>query len=136
MLLDIFSFVSKIFTPAAKLIDDVTTSTEEKLQLRNALAKIENDTTLKIVEYEGKLLEARSSVIMAEVSSDSWLAKNWRPVTMLTFVGITVTYWLGYTPPNATPEDIDNIFMLIKLGLTGYVVGRSAEKVADVVKGK
>jgi len=31
MLLEIFSFVSKIFTPAAKLIDDLHTSDEEKL---------------------------------------------------------------------------------------------------------
>lgn len=134
MLLEIFSFVKDIFTPAAKLIDDMHTSDEEKLTLRNELAKIENATTMKVIEYESKLLEARSNVIMAEVGSDSWLAKNWRPITMLVFVGITVTYWLGYSPPNATPADIDNIFMLIKLGLTGYVVGRSAEKVVSVLK--
>lgn len=134
MLLEIFSFVKDIFTPAAKLIDDMHTSDEEKLTLRNELAKIENATTMKVIEYESKLLEARSNVIMAEVGSDSWLAKNWRPITMLVFVGITVTYWLGYSPPNATPADIDNIFMLIKLGLTGYVVGRSVEKSVDILK--
>jgi len=134
MLLEIFSFVSKIFTQAAKLIDDLHNSDEEKLTLRNELAKLENATTMKVIEYESKLLEARSSVIMAEVGSDSWLAKNWRPMTMLTFVGIVVSYWFGYSPPNATPEDIDNIFMLIKLGLTGYVVGRSVEKSVEILK--
>ena len=136
MLFEIFSFVKDIFTPAAKLIDDLHTSDEEKLTLRNELAKLENATTMKVIEYESKLLEARSNVIMAEVGSDSWLAKNWRPLTMLAFVGIVCSYWFGYSPPNATPADIDNIFSLIKLGLTGYVVGRSAEKVADVIKRK
>lgn len=135
MLLEIFSFVSKIFTPAADLIDNLNTSAEEKLTLRNELAKIENSTTMKVIEYESKLLEARSNVIMAETGSDSWLAKNWRPLTMLTFVGIVVMYWFGYQPANATPSDIDNIFDLIKLGLTGYVVGRSGEKIAQVIKG-
>ena len=135
MILEIFSFVKEIFTPAADLIDDLNTSDEEKLTLRNELAKIENATTVKVIEYESKLLEARSNVIMAETGSDSWLAKNWRPLTMLTFVGIVVMYWFGYQPTNATPADIDNIFDLIKLGLTGYVVGRSGEKIAKVIKG-
>ncbi len=133
-MLEIFTFISNIFAPAAKLIDDVSTSDEERLTLRNELAKIENGATLKLIEYESKLLTARSNVIMAETGSDSWLAKNWRPITMLVFVGITVSYWFGYSPENATPADIENIFMLIKLGLTGYVVGRSAEKVVSVIK--
>ncbi len=133
-MLEIFTFISNIFAPAAKLIDDVSTSDEERLTLRNELAKIENGATLKLIEYESKLLTARSNVIMAETGSDSWLAKNWRPITMLVFVGITVSYWFGYSPENATPADIENIFMLIKLGLTGYVVGRSAEKVVSVLK--
>jgi len=134
MLLEIFSFVSNIFAPAAKLIDDVSTSTEEKLQLRNALAKIENDTTLKIIEYEGKLLQAQSSIIMAETQSDSWLVKNWRPMTMMTFVGIVVMYWFGFQPENMSQDTIDHVFNLIKIGLGGYVIGRSGEKIAKIMK--
>jgi len=135
MLLEIFSFVKEIFTPAKELIDDIHTSDEERLQLRNVLAKIENDTTLKVIDYEGKLLEAQSSIIMAETQSDSWLVKNWRPMTMLAFVAIVVMYWFGYQPENMSEATLDNVFRLIQIGLGGYVIGRSGEKIAKTMKG-
>ena len=134
MLLEIFSFVKEIFTPAKELIDDIHTSDEERLQLRNVLAKIENDTTLKVIDYEGKLLEAQSSIIMAETQSDSWLVKNWRPLTMLSFVSIVIMYWFGYQPENMSQATIDNVFQLIKIGLGGYVIGRSGEKIAKTLR--
>lgn len=137
----ILGFIADIFKPAAELIDDLHTSGEEEgeiaIKLKNlevSLATLQNEVTLKVMEYEGKLLEAKSNIIMSETNSDSWLVKNWRPLTMLSFVGIVISYWFGYSPPNATPADIDNMFSLIKLGLGGYVVGRTAEKVAKTIK--
>ena len=98
-------FVSGIFEPATKLIDDVHTSTEEKLQLKNALVSMQNEVSKghigllsKQMDLEKQLLEAQSSVITAEAKSESIIAKNWRPVTMLTFVGIiykNCTHYLG-----------------------------------------
>ena len=141
MWLEIFSFVKEIFKPAADLIDELHTSGEEegnikiKLEaLRNELAKIEQAVTLKTIEYEGKLLDIKSKIINAEVQSDSWLAKNWRPMTMLAFVGIVISYWFGYQPTNMTPETIGDVFDLIKIGLGGYVVGRSVEKAVKIYK--
>lgn len=134
MLLEIFSFVKNIFSPAAELIDNLHTSAEEKLTLRNELAQIEGATTLKIIEYEGKLLEARSKIIVSESQSDLWIVKAWRPMTMLTFVSIVVMYWFGYQPENMTQESIDNIFLLIQIGLGGYIAGRSVEKAVKTYK--
>lgn len=134
MLLEIFSFVKNIFSPAAELIDNLHTSAEEKLTLRNELAQIEGATTLKIIEYEGKLLEARSKIIVSESQSDLWIVKAWRPMTMLTFVSIVVMYWFGYQPENMTQESIDNIFLLIQIGLGGYIAGRSVEKAVKTFK--
>ena len=141
MWLEIFSFVKEIFKPAADLIDELHTSGEEegnikiKLEaLRNELAKIEQAVTLKTIEYEGKLLDIKSKIINAEVQSDSWLAKNWRPMTMLTFVGIVVMYWFGYQPENMSQARIADVFSLIKIGLGGYIVGRSGEKITKLLK--
>lgn len=134
MLLEIFSFVKEIFSPAAKLIDDIHTSDEEKDTLRNELAKIEQAITLKTIDYEGKLLDIKSKIIMAETQSDSFLAKNWRPMIMLTFGLIVISYWLGYQPVNMSEDTLEDVFDLIKLGLGGYVVGRSGEKIAKVMK--
>ena len=141
-MLDIFKFIGSIFTPAKELIDDLHTSGEEEgaiaikmKELTVALAKLENEVTLKIVDYESKLLELQSKIVNAEITSDSWLAKNWRPMTMLAFTSIVITYWFGYQPQNMTPETISDVFDLIKIGLGGYVIGRSGEKIAKVIKG-
>lgn len=134
MLGSIFGFISGIFAPAAELIDNLHTSDEEKNKFKAEIAKMENAFAMRLMEYESQLLEARSNIIMTETKSDSWLAKNWRPLTMLSFVGIVVTYWFGYQPENMTQATIDQVFALIKLGLGGYVIGRSVEKAVTVYK--
>ncbi|MFQ5675637.1 MAG: hypothetical protein ACE5G1_07060 [bacterium] len=48
----IFGFISGIFKPAAKLIDDLHTSDEEKLTLQKQIREIENQLSMKILEYE------------------------------------------------------------------------------------
>lgn len=130
MLLEIFSFVKSVFAPAADLIDNIHTSDEEKMKLQNVLAKIENDTTLKVIEYEGKLLQAQTSIITAEANSTSWIARNWRPITMLSFLVLVVLDSLSWLPNPLAKE----AWTMLQLGLGGYVAGRSAEKVAKVMK--
>ena len=130
MILDIFKFIGNIFTPAAELVDNLHTSDEEKLQLKNVLAQIENTTTLKILDYEGKLLESRTSIITAEANSASWLARNWRPITMLTFLLLVVLDSFKWLPSPLAKE----AWTMLQLGLGGYVVGRSGEKIAKAIK--
>lgn len=83
----LLSFIGDIFKPAADLIDNVHTSSEEKMQLRNALAKIEADVTMKTLDLEGKMLElngklaeSMSKVAAAEAESESWFVRHYRPM--------------------------------------------------------
>lgn len=125
----ILGFVSNIFAPAAKLIDDITTSDEERLHLRNELAKIKFEMQGKLLEYEVKLLESRASIVKAEAESSNILTSSWRPLVMLTFTGLIVARWFGLIDPSAIPGDLElELFSIIKFGLTGYIVGRSVEK--------
>lgn len=84
------------------------------------------------------LFEMQAKVITAEAQSEGWLARSWRPITMLTFLALVVATFLGWRAPGVTDQMIDHMFSLIELGLTGYIIGRSAEKVipsvADVWK--
>ena len=49
---------------------------------------------------------------------------------MLTFAGLMVAHWFGFTAPNI-PESVQNSLLnIILVGIGGYTVGRSAEKVA------
>jgi len=136
----IFSFVSNAIKPVTEMIDKITTTDEERAQLKNELAKIEAQFTEKLVELRKKELEAQSEIITAEAKGESWLQRNWRPITMLVFVGIIVAHWLGYTVSGMDAEVEKSLYDLIKIGLGGYVIGRSVEKVspkiADAVKNR
>ena len=93
---------------------------------------------LKMVEMsqngEMATLAAQSKVIMAEANGEGYLQKNWRPITMLTFVALVVAMALGFTTDGLTPELQMKLLDIIQVGLGGYVIGRSAEKVMKAYK--
>ena len=136
----ITSFISNIFKPAADLIDNVHTSEEERLTLKNALVELQSEVTKKQIELvskqmdlERQLLDSKSNIIMSEAKSESWITRSWRPITMLTFLILVVLNSLGLI---TLEEQFSHDFMmLVQIGLGGYVVGRSAEKaIPSIVK--
>jgi hypothetical protein len=44
-----------------------------------------------------------------------------------------MAYWFGLTPSDLPQDSVDEMFQLVKIGLGGYVVGRSGEKIATQV---
>ncbi|WP_444904990.1 3TM-type holin [Microbulbifer sp. CnH-101-E] len=82
----------------------------------------------KLISMDLEELRAATQVITAEAGGESWLQRNWRPVTMLTFVGLTVFHWLGWAAPNLSENQTLALLEIVKIGLGGYVVGRSVEK--------
>jgi len=88
-----------------------------------------------------KELESAMTIIAAEANSDHWIVAAWRPITMLTFVAIIANNYLLYpylslfwteAPMLQLPPDLWSLF---KIGLGGYVVGRSVEKATKNFKG-
>ena len=75
--------ITGIFKPAADLVDNVHTSTEEKMALKNKLAEIENHMQEEFFKLQSQLIEASSKQAIAEISSDSWLVKNYRAIIIL-----------------------------------------------------
>jgi hypothetical protein len=130
--MNILSFIGEIFKPAADLIDNLHTSSEEKLTLKNQMAIIQNDMHSKIIDYETKLLASKTSIITAEANGQSWMQRNWRPITMLTFLGLVVCDSFGWLANPLAAE----AWTLLQIGLGGYVAGRSAEKVIGQLKTK
>lgn len=127
--MNLFNLIGQIFKPAAELVDNLHTSTEEKLEQKAIMLNTQVELLEYALDYETKQLEAKTEIIVAEAKSESWITRNWRPVTMLSFVFSIIGYWFGLTPDTLTPEAVDSMFKLVQIGLGGYVVGRSAEKV-------
>jgi len=109
--------------------------------LREAVTGEKIKDPLKILtlinNLETIILQAKSSIITAEAKSEHWIVASWRPITMLVFVFIIfnnyvlVPYIVAFGGNIPTLELTQNMWDLLKIGLGGYIVGRSAEKVAN-----
>ena len=106
-----------------KVIDKVFPDTEKR-----DLAKLEIMSELQ--KQSGEIEKAAARIINTEAASNHWLAANWRPLTMLFFVGLIGARWFGFVPEGMSEAEYLSIYDLVKIGLGGYVVGRSAEKIA------
>ena len=54
---------------------------------------------------------------------------------MITFAGLGVAHWFGFTAPNIPRSVQNNLLNIVMNSVGGYVMGRSAQKVADKWKG-
>jgi hypothetical protein len=93
-----------------------------------------------LVDGSFKEFEKTAEIIIQEAQSKHFLTANWRPITMLTFVAIIANNYILYpylslfwidAPMLEIPPDM---WGLLKIGLGGYVVGRSGEKMVNAWK--
>ena len=124
-----WKLLTRLIEPVTNLVDDLHTSEEERLQVKSHLFQVQAELTTQIMDYEARLLEAKTKVITAEANGQSWLQRTWRPITMLTFLGLVVADTFGWTHFRLANE----AWTLLQIGLGGYVVGRSAEKIVPKI---
>lgn len=99
-------------------------------------SKREAELSMMIINQELEVFKTQAGVISEESKSEHFLVAAWRPITMLVFVALIVAHWLGFTSPNLTEDQIMALLDIVKVGLGGYVVGRSFEKGVKSWKGK
>jgi hypothetical protein len=127
--MNLFSMIGQIFKPAAELIDNVHTSEEERLEQKAQLLSLQTDFLQHALTYENEQLQTRARIVEAEAKSPHWLTSAWRPITMLTFLALVVADQFGVLAFRLNQE----AWTLLQIGLGGYVVGRSVEKVVPSV---
>lgn len=52
---------------------------------------------------------------------------------MLTFLVLIVARWFGFAKPDLSEQEVLALWSVVQFTMTGYVVGRSVEKVAPVI---
>lgn len=89
----------------------------------------------QLISLSAQELQSATSIITAEASGESWLQRNWRPLTMLTFVGLVVAHWLGLTAPGLSEEEVLKLLNIVQVGIGGYIASRGIEKGLKIYKG-
>ncbi len=102
---------------------------------RDEAARIKARLQEMVLTGQMKEIESAAAIIVAEAQSESWIARSWRPLLMLLFGVIIANNYLVVplfgTPSADIPPDM---WDLLKLGVGGYVLGRSVEKGVRVWK--
>ena len=98
--------LSNLVSEIGGIIDSLTLSSKEKMQLRASL-------TEALSRFEADLQKEQSSVIRSE-SQGNWLQRSWRPLVMLTFSAVVL---LGIFTPLPLPDDGSRFWYLLEIGL-------------------
>lgn len=116
------------------IIDESTTTDEEKLAAKNKLTQIENAFNEQLLDAQTKIAQEQASIIKAEIASQSWLARNWRPIFMLVLIYVVAHNYV-IAPLFGVPSVtiVPDMWALLKIGLGGYMTLRSTEKVAPSI---
>ena len=116
-------FTGGVIKEIGKVIDNLFTTDEERIKAKNEVFKV-------LQEQQLELQKLQTEIILAEANGN-WLQRSWRPILMLSF-GFIVIYVKFIAPLFSLPiPPLENEFWdLLQLGIGGYVVGRSVEKVA------
>lgn len=123
--------VGEIIRSVGQVIDDLHTSDQEKLEAQLKLAQAEMKFREGLLSAETEWAKTQADVIKAEASGESWLQRNWRPILMLTFTFIVA--WNFVIAPIFSMDAVpvpEQMWELLKIGIGGYIIGRSGEKIA------
>lgn len=98
-----------------------------------AQAKAEAEAQMMLMQRSADIEQAAVDVVKTEAQSEHWLTATWRPIVMLTLTAMIVARWMGYSAPGISEAEALKLWSIVEIGLGGYVIGRSAEKIAPMV---
>ena len=118
-------FSTKVFKQVGDVVDKLFTSEEERLNARNEIFKVLQDAQLELQKMQ-------TEIIVAEAKGN-WLQRSWRPILMLSF-GFIIIYTKFISQLSTrlvTPVLEPEFWSLLEIGIGGYVIGRSCEKIVE-----
>ena len=123
-----FDPVSAAFDVGGKLIDRLWPDPAQRDQAKLKLMELQQSGALAQLAAETELSKGAADIVKTEAAG-GFLASSWRPITMLVFVGLIVARWFGLAAPNLQEAEYLKLWDIVQLGLGGYVIGRSVEKI-------
>ena len=130
----------KILGNAAETACDVI---DQFVADKDLAANLKAEARMRMMEVDvtkyAAQLEAQKATLVAEITGESWIQRNWRPTVMMMFATIIANNYIifpylslfDFSREAVTQLDLPEVMWeCLKLGLSGYIVGRSAEKIA------
>lgn len=115
-----------------RLLPDKAKQDEAKLEL----AKVANEAMTIQLKAQSDIIASQATVVVAESNSSSWMAANWRPALMWMFMLLLFAQFFInpilqlFNLSPVFPPIPEHGWTLLDLGMGGYIIGRSAEKIA------
>lgn len=121
-------FLSMLIEPLMSIIGKVIPDREQQEEIRASIVT-------QMLDQNSELVKAQSAIITAEAGGESWIQRSWRPVTMLSFLALLFSYWLGFAPVYVidNPDLVERLFSLLEIGIGGYIASRGVEKVTKTL---
>lgn len=120
----------KIIDSIGNAIDKVGNAFDKNITSKQEVLEILQD-------LKGKAIEAEKDVLLAELRGTR-AQRNWRPYLMYSF-GFIIFYSLLIAPlfdhfwGVPQPDVPSDIWDILQISISGYIIGRSAEKTLPVI---
>jgi hypothetical protein len=130
----------------AALLPALTGILERVVPNPNQRMEIQAELMKAALDSKSEFYKAAGSIITAEAQGESWMQRNWRPITMLSFVFIIVNNYIlapytefftglfGYAVTVPVLEIPEGLWGLLQIGIGGYIASRGVEKVTESVQ--
>jgi len=132
--------VDKVVDSVGNGLDKLFTSDDERLKAQNLLEQIRNQLKTTLIQAFTEVIQARKEVIIAEMGGN-WLQRSWRPILMLMFGFIIANEYIISPYVQALFDTVlpvhpisPDMWAVLKLGIGGYIGGRSIEKAVSLWK--
>lgn len=122
--------VGKVVEGLVDLVDQSITDKDKAQEIKSTLTQVMLSSDLTRFTEQ---IQAQMNIIIAEAKG-GWLQRNWRPGLMALFGLIIANNYVLYPylsliwPQAPMLQLPPEMWELLKLGVGGYVVGRSVEK--------
>jgi len=120
--------------PIAKMIGGIV---DKAIPDKDLKEKLKHELNTQLINGDHEELIAKSKIVQAEASSKHWLTATWRPALMWICIIVIANNYIISPILNATLGTSleltipDPMWNLLTIGVSGYIVGRSGEKIAQ-----
>lgn len=125
--------IGSLLNLGGKVLDRVIPDPTARAAANLELLKLAQNGELAVLAADTEITKAAADIVKTEAGSSNILTSSWRPILMLVFGGLIVARWFGWSTDGLSEKEALELWSIVKIGLGGYVVGRSVEQTAKTV---